>query len=109
MAGGIDTQNFSLVSGTDCDFAQEINVRAIPKKSKKTIIGYFAGFLASLIVSMTALWIFETNLALIKLIVIALGGAIMFLVIDLLNLKIDDNILNPIFCALVMGILYVYL
>ncbi len=96
----------TLGDGAASIFGMRFGKRNFPKNSKKTVIGYFAGFLASLIVSMTALWIFESELVLIKIIVIALGGAIMFLVIDLLSLKIDDNILNPIFCALIMGILY---
>ena len=96
----------TLGDGAASIFGMRFGKRNFPKKSKKTIIGYFTGFLASLIVSMTALWIFESELLLIKIIIIALGGAIMFLVIDLLSLKIDDNILNPIFCALIMGFLY---
>lgn len=89
-------------------FGIRFGKRNFPKKSKKTVIGYSAGFLVSFIVSFIALRIFESDLLLTKIFLMALGGAIMFLIIDLLNLKIDDNILNPIFCALIMGILYFY-
>jgi len=77
-----------------------------PKTSKKTIVGYFAGFLTSFGISLLSLWLFSINLPLIKLVLIGLGGAIVFFFVDFLNLKIDDNILNPLFCATTMGILY---
>lgn len=78
----------------------------IPKTSDKTLIGYIAGFLSSFGISILLLSLFEFNLGINKILIIALSGAIIFLIIDLLNLKIDDNILNPILCAVVMGILY---
>ncbi len=96
----------TLGDGAASIFGMRFGKRNFPKTSKKTVIGYIAGFLASFIVSMITLWIFESNILLTKIIVIALGGAIMFLFIDLLSLKLDDNILNPILCALIMGILY---
>ncbi|GAG51620.1 unnamed protein product, partial [marine sediment metagenome] len=80
-----------------------------PKKSSKTIIGYVSGFLASFGVGFFALWLFEPHITLLKMIIIALSGALVFLIIDLLSLKIDDNILNPIFCSLIMAFLYIVL
>jgi len=80
-----------------------------PKTSSKTIIGYISGFFASFGVSLFALWLFEPYLLPSKIIVMALSGAIVFLSIDLLSLKIDDNILNPIFCGLVMTFFYIIL
>ncbi len=80
-----------------------------PKESSKTIIGYISGFLASLGVSFFALWLFEPHLMLSKMIIISLSGALVFLIIDLLSLKIDDNFLNPIFCGLIMALLYIIL
>jgi len=80
-----------------------------PKKSSKTIIGYVSGFLASFGVGFFALWLFEPHITLLKMIIIALSGALVFLIIDLLSLKIDDNILNPIFCSLIMVFLYIVL
>ncbi len=82
----------------------------IPKSSNKTLIGYISGFLASFGISILVLWIFEQqSLAIFKVVVIGFGGAMTFLIIDILNLKVDDNILNPIFCSLVMGLLYYFL
>jgi dolichol kinase len=79
----------------------------IPKSSNKTLIGYISGFLVSLGISIIILWFFNLQaFTFSKIFIIGLAGAIIFLVIDILNLKIDDNILNPIFCALTMGILY---
>jgi len=83
--------------------------RHFPKTSSKTIIGYISGFFASFGVSLFALWLFEPYLLPSKIIVMALSGAIVFLSIDLLSLKIDDNILNPIFCGLVMTFFYIIL
>ncbi|MFX1233734.1 MAG: hypothetical protein ACFFBY_04155 [Promethearchaeota archaeon] len=80
-----------------------------PKSSKKTIIGYVAGFSSSFICSLLVFWIFEPLLSVIKLMIIALSGALVFLIIDLMSLKVDDNILNPIFCGLVMVLLYLYI
>jgi len=80
-----------------------------PRKSSKTIIGYISGFLASFGVSIISLWLFEPYILPLKMIIIALSGALVFSIIDLLSLKIDDNILNPIFCGLVMTFLYIIL
>jgi dolichol kinase len=80
-----------------------------PKTSSKTIIGYISGFLASFGVSVISLWLFEPYILPLKMIIIALSGALVFSIIDLLSLKIDDNILNPIFCGLVMTFLYIIL
>jgi len=83
--------------------------RTFPKSSKKTIIGYIAGFFSSFACSLLTLWIFEPLLPLIKIIIMAISGAIIFLIIDLMSLKVDDNILNPIFCGLAMYLLYLYI
>jgi dolichol kinase len=77
-----------------------------PKSSDKTVVGYIAGFLTSFGISILMLWIFESTLDFSKIFIIASTGAIVFFIIDLLNLKIDDNILNPIFCASTMGLFY---
>ena len=79
----------------------------IPKSSNKTLIGYISGFLVSFGISFIVLWLFEQHsLHLSKIIIIGFIGALAFLIIDILNLKIDDNILNPILCASIMGLLY---
>jgi len=80
-----------------------------PKTSSKTIIGYISGFFASFGVSIFALWLFEPNILPLKMIIMSLSGAFVFLSIDLLSLKIDDNILNPIFCGLIMTFFYIIL
>ncbi len=79
----------------------------IPKSSNKTLMGYISGFLTSFGISILILWIFENqNLTILTIIIIGFSGALVFLFIDILNLKIDDNILNPIFCASLMSLLY---
>lgn len=80
-----------------------------PKGSKKTIIGYIAGFLSSLFCSIIVFLIFEPFMPIIKWVIISVSGALTFLTIDLLNLKVDDNITNPIFCGLVMFLIYLYM
>ena len=80
-----------------------------PKKSSKTVIGYVSGFLASFGVSLISFWLFEPYIVLLKMIIMALSGALVFLIVDLLSLKIDDNILNPIFCGLIIFFFYVIL
>ncbi|MBY9008632.1 MAG: hypothetical protein KGD74_02045 [Candidatus Lokiarchaeota archaeon] len=83
--------------------------RHFPKTSSKTIVGYISGFLASFGASLFALWLFESQLNPLKIVILSLSGALVFLIIDLLSLKIDDNILNPIFCGLIMTVFYIIL
>lgn len=78
-----------------------------PKGSPKTIIGYVSGTLASFGVCMASFMIFAPGLLMTKIIIISLSGALVFFVIDLLNLDLDDNMLNPIFSAIVMSLLYI--
>jgi dolichol kinase len=80
-----------------------------PKNSYKTIEGYISGFLVASLVSIFSLWILGSTMNFNKIIIISIGGAITFLIIDLLSLKIDDNILNPLACAPVMWLLYLIL
>ncbi|MHA1658260.1 MAG: hypothetical protein ACTSUT_03935 [Promethearchaeota archaeon] len=99
----------TIGDGAASVFGLRFGKHGLTKSSNKTIVGYIAGFLTSLVVSLVALWLFEPILTTSKIILIALGGATMFSIIDLLNLKIDDNILNPISCALILGFLYCFL
>ena len=80
-----------------------------PKTSEKTIIGYLAGFLASFGIGFVIVGLFEPSLYFLKIIVIGISGGFTFLMVDLLNLPIDDNILNPFFSALIMGSFYYFL
>ncbi|MFX1311751.1 MAG: hypothetical protein ACFFHD_03930 [Promethearchaeota archaeon] len=74
-----------------------------PKSSNKTLIGYLSGFLISFGISILVLWLFAQKSFIIpQIFIIGFGGALIFLIIDILNLKIDDNILNPIFCGYFM-------
>jgi len=99
----------SLGDGAASIFGIRFGKINFPKGSKKTLVGYFAGFLSSLGISYMILWIFEPTLTFLDLLIISISGASVFLIIDLLSLKIDDNILNPILCGLVMFILYTLL
>ena len=82
----------------------------IPKSSNKTLVGYISGFIVSFGISFIVLWLFEQHtLNISKILIISLVGATVFLIVDFLNLKVDDNILNPLLCALLMGFLYYFL
>ncbi|MFX1530798.1 MAG: hypothetical protein ACFFBC_06770, partial [Promethearchaeota archaeon] len=69
-------------------------------------VGYIAGFLASFMIASLSLWLFENSLNIFVIFTISFMGATTFFIIDISNLKIDDNILNPIFSALIMGLFY---
>ena len=71
-----------------------------PKKSDKTIMGYVMGFIVSFVLTCLTLLIFEPDLLFLKIVIIALGGALMFFLID---------ILNPILCAIVIGCLFYFI
>jgi dolichol kinase len=80
-----------------------------PKTSNKTIIGYIMGTLVSFLIAMVSLLIFTPTISLLKIVLIATGGALSFVLIDLTNLNLDDNILNPITSGIVMGLLYIFI
>lgn len=96
----------TLADGAASIFGKRFGKIYFPKHSKKTIIGYISGFTVAFLIGIVCLLIFEENLNFSEIIIISLAGAIVFFLIDILNLDIDDNILNPLFCALVMGYLY---
>jgi len=80
-----------------------------PKNSPKTIIGYISGFLGSFGVALLSFIIFSQGILIIKSIIISFVGALVFLIIDLLTVELDDNILNPIFSAFFMNFLFIIL
>ncbi|MHA1342526.1 MAG: hypothetical protein ACTSQG_00950, partial [Promethearchaeota archaeon] len=59
-----------------------------PKDSHKTVEGYLSGFFGSFGIALLALIIFEPNQLITKLMLIALIGALVFLLIDLMDLRI---------------------
>ncbi|MCK4380906.1 MAG: hypothetical protein KAW51_07165 [Candidatus Lokiarchaeota archaeon] len=82
----------------------------LPKSSNKTLVGYISGFLASFGISILVLWLFEQkSFTILQIVIIGFVGALTFLIIDILNLKIDDNILNPIFCGYLMMLIILIL
>ncbi|MFX1569627.1 MAG: hypothetical protein ACFFCV_14805 [Promethearchaeota archaeon] len=100
----------TLGDGAASIFGLKFGKIHIPKSSNKTLIGYLSGFIVSFGISLLILWIFEQqSLNTLKITITGLVGATIFLIIDILNFKIDDNILNPLFCALGMGLFFFYL
>ena len=78
-----------------------------PKNSSKTVFGYLSGFFVSFGVTFFAFWLFDSWIGLGNLFILAFGGALGFLLVDLSNLSLDDNILNPIVSSLIMMLIYV--
>jgi dolichol kinase len=78
-----------------------------PKDSSKTIIGYISGFFVSFGATLLAFWLFEPWIGMVNIFIVAFGGALGFLLVDLFNLNLDDNILNPIISSLIMILIYV--
>src|SRR5271157_1447767 len=70
-----------------------------PKKSPKTIVGYVAGFTTTFLVSLASLWFLSAYTS-AQMLILALVNAVIFFGVDVINLKVDDNILNPLFCGL---------
>jgi len=99
----------TLGDGAASIFGISFGKRNFPKGSRKTVIGYLAGFTSSLICSLFVLWIFEPFMIITKIFILSVSGALTYLVIDIISPKIDDNILNPIFCALVMYFFYYFI
>ncbi|NVM36137.1 MAG: hypothetical protein HWN81_11120 [Candidatus Lokiarchaeota archaeon] len=96
----------TLGDGAASIFGLKFGKIHIPKSSNKTLIGYIAGFLASFGISVVVLWLFEQkSFTISQIFIIGFVGALIFLIIDILNLKIDDNILNPIFCGYLMALI----
>ena len=73
-----------------------------PKNSTKTVTGHIAGFIVSYIICFITFIIFKPLVDMSGLSLVSLVGALTFVLIDILNLRIDDNILNPILCGLLI-------
>ncbi|MHA2009455.1 MAG: hypothetical protein ACXABO_15165 [Promethearchaeota archaeon] len=96
----------TIGDGAASVFGLRFGKKKFPKKSEKTIVGYIAGFLASLGIGFATILIFKPTLNGFKILLIGISGGFTFFIIDLLNLPIDDNILNPFFSSLIMGSIY---
>jgi dolichol kinase len=77
-----------------------------PEHSPKTIRGFISGTIASFLIALCSFIIFLPSLSPLKIVLISTAGALTFLVTDIANLNIDDNMLNPLLCGAVMGIVY---
>ncbi|NMC05942.1 MAG: hypothetical protein GYA24_12060 [Candidatus Lokiarchaeota archaeon] len=69
----------------------------------KTIPGYVAGFLATMIIAWLMLLAFPvTGASMIAIAAASILPAITFVILDILSLPVNDNILNPVLCGLAM-------
>jgi len=75
--------------------------RNFPKKSKKTVEGYIAGFVMTFWMALTTFLVLSTINPLMSINIAALV-AMSFFLIDFINLPIDDNKINPHVVGLVM-------
>ncbi|MHA1689687.1 MAG: hypothetical protein ACTSUN_10195 [Promethearchaeota archaeon] len=75
----------------------------------KSKIGYGAGFFSAFIIMFLTIKLFNPLVEFILLFIVSLVGALTFLIIDLIDIKIDDNILNPLFCGFFTWISYISL
>ncbi len=76
---------------------------------KKSKIGHVAGFSSAFVIALLMIKIFNPLIECINLFIVSLIGALIFLLIDIADMKIDDNILNPLFCGLFMWIAYIFI
>ncbi|MFW9825259.1 MAG: hypothetical protein ACFFE4_20120, partial [Candidatus Thorarchaeota archaeon] len=90
-------------------FGLKYGKKNFPTSSEKTVVGYIAGFLTSILIGYIIFIIFDSGLYFIKILIISFSGGLTFLVIDLLNRKVDDNMLNPILSALIMAVFYYFI
>ena len=90
-------------------FSQAFPGRGIFPSSKfryfknKTIAGYIAGFISTLLITWLMLTAFPVQaLSMNVMLVTPLLTATTFILIDILSLQINDNFLNPLACGMVM-------
>ncbi len=76
-----------------------------PKKSKKTLAGYAAGAVTAFFLITASCFVFD-SLPHGSIFLLSLAGALAFLIIDIANTKIDDNVLNPLLVGFALGIAY---
>ncbi|MFA5406840.1 MAG: hypothetical protein WC307_05805 [Candidatus Nanoarchaeia archaeon] len=81
--------------------------KKFPANSNKTIVGYFAGAITSFILVIISFSLLST-LLINKIILIGLVGTAAFFITDFVNMRIDDNILNPLISGLVIGLTYLF-
>jgi dolichol kinase len=69
----------------------------------KTVPGYVAGFLATFGITLSMLIAFPVaGASVVSLIIAPALAACTFVILDILSLPVNDNILNPVLCGLVM-------
>ncbi len=76
-----------------------------PKKSNKTIVGYVAGALTAFAIVVISFSVLET-LPLASVLLLGMVGMSAFFIIDVINSRIDDNILNPLVAGAALGLTY---
>ncbi len=99
----------TIADGAASIFGLKFGKINFPKGTTKTIVGYSAGSISSYLIGLVSLIIFLPTLNFIKVNLIAGTGVVAFLIVDLANLNIDDNILNPLISGTLMALIYYFL
>ncbi len=88
----------TLGDGAASVFGKRFGKKHWPKDSPKTVAGFIAGFITTFVISCGCLALFGSYI-LPNILLLAAVNAGIFLLIDIWNPPIDDNILNPLLCA----------
>jgi len=100
-----------ITTGADaiaCLIGKKIGTHNLKKDSKKTIEGFIAGGISTFLIVNIIMILYNNwiSISLVKILLMAIIAAIIFLLIDYYTVNISDNILNPIFTGLAMWIIF---
>jgi len=96
----------TLSDGAASVFGHMLGRINFPKKSSKTIMGYIAGAAMSFMLVLTICTLLEPSWSMTKIITLSFTGMLTFFAIDIVNSRIDDNVLNPLLTGLTLGVVY---
>ena len=99
----------TVADGLACIIGKKYGTHSLWKNEKKTVEGFIAGSGSTFIIVIIIMIIYEPwiNLNLLQIVIMALVGAIMFMIVDLYIEQISDNIMNPLLTGLAMWIIYI--
>ncbi|MHA1731420.1 MAG: phosphatidate cytidylyltransferase [Promethearchaeota archaeon] len=101
----------TIADGAASIFGKAFGKRTFPKNSPKTVAGYVAGGLTDFWLTVLLCTTFENFLP-YQTLLLALTSATAFVFVDMVTprpINLDDNILNPLLCGLVMGLVYFFM
>ncbi|GAB4315018.1 MAG: hypothetical protein Kow0069_16660 [Promethearchaeota archaeon] len=93
----------TVADGAASTFGKALGRVHWPKNSPKTVAGYLAGGLTNFFLTLAISSAFESY-SLAQAVALALASAATFVAVDVLNPPLDDNLLNPLACGLVLAL-----